>query len=117
MKTWRDFDKEINHKNFQELEKFLIYVEFEFLVKLKDETLDELLNILNEVRQNTDYCTATGIGMATHNWLYGVAEKLGFDIGDATDKQFELLDLYISGAPEDFIYNEIKEEWRWGDWS
>jgi hypothetical protein len=113
MKKWRDINNEFNNREkFKEVEKFMIYVEFEHFTELDEDLEDRLLTIAADLRCNLEYATATGMGIAVMNFLYKACDDAEIDadlIGSEVSEAVRLL-------TDEEIIDSIQDSWLYGDW-
>ena len=109
--NWRTIKDELEGwQEFQEIEKFMIYAEAEqYLGEFDDETVDKIIEVAHDLRQNTDYMSRIGIGMAIYNWLWWIFE-------DMEDDEIELEKIKIKNMNEDELWNTLKNQWMGNEW-
>jgi len=111
MKTWRELNKEVTDRaSFLEIEKFMIFVEAEeFLNELDDEVVDLIIEIAFDIRENTEYMSCTGVGVAIYSWLFDEFEE------KESEDELEMQSLKIKEMDADEIRDKIYNTWYSGD--
>lgn len=113
--NWRDIDKLVpTYEEMEAVNKFMIYIEFEASFDLTDEAEDYILDVAHNFRQDADYATATGVGIAVLNALYHITDELDLE-DEEHNVDYYKLSQAILAMEESQLKQYIEDAWTFGD--